>query len=158
MHIMEIQFTNLRDGDRYYYENDSGLSSQEIDEIKGTRLADIIRRNSNVEGIQDDVFVATDHSTTGIEDMVYESLDLQVHPNPSIGNYNIRMSASVSGQGQLMVYDMLGHVVMKNKINMVKGLNEYSVTLDDHIAPGLYHMRIIMNNQVGNTSLIKSIR
>ncbi|NNF33633.1 MAG: T9SS type A sorting domain-containing protein [Saprospiraceae bacterium] len=158
MHIMEIQFTNLRDGDRYYYENDSGLSSQEIDEIKGTRLADVIRRNSNVQGIQDDVFVATDHSTTGIENMVYESLDMKVYPNPSIGNYNISMNASASGKGQIMVYDMLGHIVFQNQINIIKGFNQYNITLDDHLVPGLYHMRIIMNNQVGNTSLIKSIK
>lgn len=50
------QFENLRDGDRYYYENT--YSGAELEEIQNTSLSDIIRRNTGVDYIQDDAFTA----------------------------------------------------------------------------------------------------
>lgn len=49
------QFRNLRDGDRFWFEIDPFFTSEEISEIKGTTLADIIRRNSAAQ-VQDNVF------------------------------------------------------------------------------------------------------
>ena len=57
--IIVDQFTRLRDGDRFWYENDPYfLANQEIlDELRETTLADIIRRNTPIDGeIPDDVF------------------------------------------------------------------------------------------------------
>ena len=42
LRIMEMQFTRLRDGDRFYYENDQSFSAIEKDEIKKTRFYDIL--------------------------------------------------------------------------------------------------------------------
>lgn len=50
------QFTNLRDGDRFWFEIDPFFTSQEISGIRNTRLSDIIRRNSSAR-VQDDVFL-----------------------------------------------------------------------------------------------------
>jgi hypothetical protein len=61
MVIMNQQFSDLRDGDRFYYENDSNFDPNELWKIKTTTMADIIRRNTNIEAIQDDVFIATPH-------------------------------------------------------------------------------------------------
>jgi hypothetical protein len=54
------QFTRLRDGDSYWYE--SRLSDAEIAMINDTTLSDIIERNSGVETMQDDVFMALQRS------------------------------------------------------------------------------------------------
>ena len=51
------QYSSLRDGDRYWYANDPDLVSL-LPELNGTRLADIILRNSEIESIQCDVFYA----------------------------------------------------------------------------------------------------
>lgn len=52
---LKDQFEALRDGDRFWYEND--LSPGHQREINNTRLSDIIRRNSSIGNeIQDDVF------------------------------------------------------------------------------------------------------
>jgi hypothetical protein len=156
MHIMEVQFTNLRDGDRYYFENDSGLSSREIDEIKNTRLADVIRRNSNVEGIQDDVFVARDHSTVSTAELVEESMDINVYPNPGRDFFNISINADKSGEGKLLVYDMLGHLVLNNNIQLSKGLNQLGISLTEDVKPGLYSVRVIVDNYTGHQTLVKT--
>jgi len=48
------QFRNLRDGDRYFYKN--VYSGSELEEINNTSLSDIIRRNTDVDDIQDNAF------------------------------------------------------------------------------------------------------
>lgn len=52
--IISDQFENLRDGDRFWYENI--YSGRELRELQNTTLGDIIERNTEVEGLQDNVF------------------------------------------------------------------------------------------------------
>ena len=52
--IIADQFTRLRDGDRFWYQNQ--FSPAEARQIDQTTLADIIRRNSEVSNLQPDVF------------------------------------------------------------------------------------------------------
>ena len=62
--IIGDQFTALRDGDRFYFEN-QGFDRQTLKEIKGTTLSDLILRDTDTQAIQSDVFVATErHSGT----------------------------------------------------------------------------------------------
>ena len=46
--ILTDQFTRLRDGDRFWYKNDPGLTENEIANIQAITLADIINRNTSV--------------------------------------------------------------------------------------------------------------
>ncbi len=52
--IIADQFTRLRDGDRFYYEN--VFRRKELSALKSTTLADVIRRNTDLENLQDNVF------------------------------------------------------------------------------------------------------
>jgi len=62
--IIGDQFTALRDGDQYYFEN-QGFDSQTLNEIKGTTLSDLILRDTDTTAMQSDAFVATErHSGT----------------------------------------------------------------------------------------------
>ncbi|MGD2182050.1 peroxidase family protein [Lusitaniella coriacea] len=54
--IIADQFLRLRDGDRFFYRNDPHLMAL-VPEIGSTQLSDIIRRNSSISNIQDNVFV-----------------------------------------------------------------------------------------------------
>ncbi|MCA9014014.1 MAG: peroxidase family protein [Planctomycetaceae bacterium] len=54
--IIVDQFERLRDGDRFWYEN--VFSGEALKEIDGTTLADVIERNSDVSGLQENVFFA----------------------------------------------------------------------------------------------------
>lgn len=53
--IIADQFSRTRDGDRFFYLNDEHLLSLAPD-IERTTLSDIIRRNTSITNIQDDVF------------------------------------------------------------------------------------------------------
>lgn len=63
LEILEQQFAALRDGDRFYYENDTTFTEAQIMEIQNTRLSDIILRNTAITVLQNNVFVATPHDS-----------------------------------------------------------------------------------------------
>lgn len=52
--VLVEQFTALRDGDRYWYQND--LIGAELAEVEETTLSDIIVRNTTIDSMPDDVF------------------------------------------------------------------------------------------------------
>ncbi len=56
--VLVDQFTRLRDGDRFWFEDDDGLTAVQKDQIRATRLSDIVKRNSGITDIQDDLFIA----------------------------------------------------------------------------------------------------
>ena len=53
--ILVDQFTRLRDGDRFWYENT--FAPEDVSQLKQTTLSDIIQRNTEVSNLQADVFV-----------------------------------------------------------------------------------------------------
>ncbi|MEM7572834.1 MAG: peroxidase family protein [Bacteroidota bacterium] len=57
--IMEVQFGALRDGDRFFYLNDPLLTEEEIMMITNTSLRDIIMYNTDINQLQDNVFLTT---------------------------------------------------------------------------------------------------
>ena len=75
--IIGDQFTALRDGDQYYFEN-QGFDRQTLNEIKGTTLSDLILRDTDTTAMQSDAFVATErHSGTlgGVDPTGQEAAD-----------------------------------------------------------------------------------
>ncbi|MCO6454034.1 MAG: hypothetical protein J5I93_01860 [Pirellulaceae bacterium] len=55
--VLRQQFLSLRDGDRFWYENGQ-LTSQELDELRQTRLSDVILRNTSITTIASHVFTS----------------------------------------------------------------------------------------------------
>ena len=52
--IMVTQFEQLRDGDRFWYQN--VFSGSDLANLESTTLADVIRRDTSLTNLQDDVF------------------------------------------------------------------------------------------------------
>lgn len=70
------QFTTLRDGDPFWSEG-RGFSQRELDNLWGTRLSDVIERNTDIDHIQRDAFIAHDRfgGTNGRDKLVGTSGD-----------------------------------------------------------------------------------
>jgi hypothetical protein len=47
--VLREQFRRLRDGDRFWYENDKGLSSFELNIINNSTLGNVLTRNTDIE-------------------------------------------------------------------------------------------------------------
>lgn len=59
--ILETQFGTLRNGDRFYFENDPVLTNEEKNWIKTKTLHDVIMKNTGINLMQDNVFEAMSH-------------------------------------------------------------------------------------------------
>ncbi len=64
--MLAEQFERLRDGDFYYYENDPAFTAADVFTIKNTRLSDVIKRNTNIVNIKNQVFFAPCPVTTNL--------------------------------------------------------------------------------------------
>ncbi|MET9959521.1 peroxidase family protein [Streptomyces sp. NPDC006326] len=54
--VITDQLTRTRAGDRLWFENDPALTPAEVAAIKRTKMSDVIKRNTQISNIQDDVF------------------------------------------------------------------------------------------------------
>ncbi|MGB8854465.1 MAG: peroxidase family protein [Pirellulales bacterium] len=82
--IIVDQFTRLRAGDRYWYQN--VLPADAVRKIQATTLADVIRRNTGVAGLQPGVFVL--HAGTSVPQP-------PMPPKPPVGVPGLRPPASI---------------------------------------------------------------
>ncbi len=88
--ILRWQFEKLRDGDYYFYLNDPFLSFKTRAQIMSTRFVDVIRRNTRLTNLQDNVFFTQECDedsagsitlkATGVQEL--EIAGLKVYPNP----------------------------------------------------------------------------
>ncbi len=62
MAFMHLQFGVIRDGDRFYYENDPSLSPTEKEAIRTTTMQHVLMRNTGITLMQENVFEAI-HTT-----------------------------------------------------------------------------------------------
>ena len=122
--ILVDQFTRLRDGDRYWYEN--VLTGSELEEVSNTRLSDVIERNSGVANLQENVFFS--------EDVLFVDVDAREHRNVTV---------RAGGRRLEVVDDRTGSVLARGRTDqyeqvMVMGSSELNnrITVTGHGASG----------------------
>lgn len=72
--ILTTQFQALRDGDRFWYENQ--YSGQDLQQLNNLSLSDIIKRNTDIVNVQDDVMVAS-NVHLNVTDMPVQMMRMQ---------------------------------------------------------------------------------
>ena len=154
MTIIEKQFMALRDGDRFYYENDADLSIEEKDWVKQTRLADVIRRNTPVTIIQDEIFMAEPILSPAFEALSADEISFSIYPNPASYLIALRIEASKNQIAAIQVADMQGRTVLEEKANLGRGNNIVSIPLPNSCPSGLYVVNIQSEEGIGHQRLI----
>lgn len=134
--ILELQFTALRDGDRFYFENDPALSEAEKEMIRHTRMKDIIRRNTVIPVMQDNVFLA----------MPQEMLCTASEPDAPIGG-------TTQAQSGLLVENVQVDIFLDDSITVL--MTAYTGTDGAFLAQGVptcdnYYVRPRKNDDAGN--------
>lgn len=153
--IIGEQFTNIRDGDRFFFEVDPVLSETEKIEIRNIRLSDIIRRNTLLEFILDEVF-RINESTTGIEEDLTE-LALQIYPNPSTVSLSCSLSNENLGPEPAMVeiFDMYGRRVWRSDLILTEPDQLVSVDVEALPSQSRYLLHIRTDNRSFTGQFVK---
>lgn len=152
MTIMKEQFTLLRDGDRFYYKNDPALSPDEAEAIEGTRLADIVLRNSRAAHLQDNVFQAG--TVTALSDVEERPVELKIYPNPVVDHFRMELRSEHSGRGYVQITDLLGRVLTTRTAEVVQGENSMEIQLNQRLPAGIYHVVFSLDGQIGRKRVV----
>ncbi|MDX1478751.1 MAG: peroxidase family protein [Saprospiraceae bacterium] len=157
MAIMEDQFLRLRDGDRFFYLNDPGLSLEETAEIQETRFSDIIRRNTNITLMQDNVFFAMDHDDIPFANVsvVRRHLDMALFPNPVTDKAKFKAYATAEGDATLTISDLHGRALITQAVHLAHGENTWTVRGTDRLTPGVYFATLRLEAADHTIKLIK---
>lgn len=154
--LITEQFTRLRRGDRFYFENDPLLTYQETEEVRRTTLSDIIRRNTKLQFLQDNIFKYDPHCLQF--EKTSEHLSGQVFPNPvlSVGDMNLSVYSEEEGPAKINILSSLGHVVYQSDTRLDKGMNLIHSSIRNNLPAGLYVVQIVKDKAVGHFKFIKA--
>lgn len=157
MEILKAQFMALRDGDRFYYENDPWLTPQEKEEIRNTRLSDIIRRNTDFSNVQDNIFFLPEVTSSTEERIQYPAVELNVYPVPTRGECTATLSVKENAMATLQLVDMRGAVLWEQKTELFAGPNNIELNLDTRYPSGQYYFLIKTGAHIANYKLITKV-
>jgi peroxidase len=97
--ILKAQFAHLRDGDYYFYLSDPYLPVTTRNVVSRTRFSDVIKRNTTLTSLQDNVFFTSECPGDVEEAVAVDSTisiitkspvtDARVFPNPSSGSIHV---------------------------------------------------------------------
>ncbi len=94
--IIADQFTRLRDGDRFYYEN--VFQGPQLTELRNTKLSDVLKRNTGLKNLQPNVFLFR----TSIEGRVFADRNRDGQWNgPEVG-LGLRIVELVDAEGAVV--------------------------------------------------------
>lgn len=151
MAIIKKQFQEIRDGDRFFFEADPSISATEVEMIRNSTLADIIRRNTKIEAMQENVFKM--ERTCRNVDIEEKELELAVYPNPIKEDFDLTVYSFTGGDAELRIFDALGKVVYSNQLSLESGVNTFFVPLEGGLSQGLYHLDVSTSRERNSTKL-----
>jgi len=133
MKIMTEQFRNLRDGDSFFYLNDVELTSDDIEFIESSTLSTIIKRNTTVVNIADNVFTAQPMIVANNNFDI--SRDITISPNPNNGNFTLELPKYLELRKYHIVSNT-GNILIEHPIFHQSNITNIDIT----VPPGLYHL------------------
>lgn len=142
MTVIEKQFQDLRDGDRFYFEHDATFDDVEIQKIRNTKMRDVLMRNTRIDLMQNEVFKAMpfDNIPFGPKPLPIE-LRAELYPNPVTTQANINIYSESAQFVKLVAYDVNGRVAMETTLHLYKGITKTAVDFSS-LPGGMYNLYI----------------
>lgn len=156
--ILSVQFAALRDGDRYYYENDPAFTAAEIAAIKATTLSEIILRNTDITTLQANVFKAEPRQMVSVELFPFANISnitINAYPNPIQKYFTLKIKTRRPGTANLSIMDLNGRLVKEEALILTAGENEMNFELSDELASGVYTILLQSADGDGQLKLVK---
>ena len=155
--ILKAQFQKLRDGDFYFYLNDPYLSAIIRNQLVKTKLSDVVKRNTMLTNLQDNVFFALPCPGETGEDRVADTLMVRnekliknaprIFPNPATSTVRVEFG-EWGAYGIVKIYDAESKLV---KAQSFSGkVSNMDLNISD-LKPGIYFINI--SNEKGSKTL-----
>ncbi len=151
--IMKKQFELLRDGDRFFFEIDEGLSESQKNKIRFTSLSDIIQRNTELDYVVNNVFDFQGYCTDVVE-INGEETNLTFYPNPSFNTVNLKFEAKNPLTCKVQISTLSGQVMITKPVHIRRGKNAISMDVTD-LAAGVYTFSLIEGDNVISEKFVK---
>lgn len=155
MTIIERQFQSIRDGDRFYFEIDSGLSNEEINWIKQNRLSDVIKRNTGITIIQDEIFIAQPFLSS-VNNEISEAVAFEVFPNPTDGRLYIQYPVQKNQDVLIRITDPNGKTLLREERNFSDGNTTQDVLIPASLPGGIYFISLWDGSQIQTQRILKN--
>ncbi len=157
MDILVKQFKNLRDGDRFYFENDVNLSSLEKEQILNTHFQDVIMRNTGISLMQKNVFKAMPHEEIPSGPFITPiHLEGIVYPNPVVSDATtLKLYSNQEGEASIHFMDATGQVLDNFSYSVISGDNFIPINFGSDLPRGLYFIQVILEDQHNTIQLIR---
>jgi len=142
--LME-QFRDLRDGDRFYFENDDYFSEDDIARIKATTMQDVIMRNTDIDLMQDNCFGAMDHTKIPKgpgPTLPAIHLESSLYPNPVENQTILKVYSESEYDLSIRIMDIEGKIVQTIESNVVEGDNFIKLDINPTMSTGVYNLLI----------------
>ena len=156
MTILKEQFIILRDGDRFYFENDDSFSQEEIELIKSTKLHDIITRNTGITLMQPDVFSATAHQE--IPNIVVEERPLEaiIFPNPADETTIAKIYSDIDTEMTYILVNHIGQKIQQGSISLTTGSENFlDLPFSNSYDSGIYNLILTTETRSQSYSILK---
>lgn len=156
MRIIKTQFQLLRDGDRFYFEVDPAFSQKEIEDIRNTRLYDVLMRNTNLSIMQKELFFAMPHEDipSGPE-LANEPLAAAAYPNPVSNFTNLKIHAEEDTDVKISIFNSNGQLMAVETDQVVVGKNVIPLDIEASWPRGLYNVLLKTDDHYTIVKLIK---
>lgn len=141
--IIAKQFRNLRDGDRFYFENDQDISDKYMNMIQASTMSNVIRRNTSIDLMQQNAFKAMPHDNISAGPYIeHVNLFTTVYPNPVSSSLNFITWSSFDETATYQLINERGDVVMSGELVLKEGKNVTNIPFNFQYPMGVYHLRI----------------
>ena len=134
------------------------LLQMKLTKLKDTTLSEIILRNTIIETIQENVFIAEPRGALSVELFPFpeiKNIRLTAYPNPVQKYFNLIIETTRPSAATLGIWNVNGHQVKKESVILTEGRNELNFELSDALASGLYIISLDSDNGQGQLKLIK---
>jgi len=153
--LME-QFRAVRDGDRFYFENDDYFTDEDIARIKATTMQDVIMRNTDIDLMQDNCFGAMDHVEIPTGPTLSSiHLESALFPNPVENKTILKVYSESDYDLSIRIMNIEGRIVQTILSNVVEGDNFIPIDVNPTMSNGVYNLLIETGPRFSIVRMIK---
>ncbi len=154
--LME-QFRAVRDGDRFYFENDDYFTEEDIARIKATTMQDVIMRNTDIEIMQDNCFGAADHVKIPLGPALNNlHLEAALYPNPVENATVLKVYSETDYELSIRVMNIEGRIVELVNTSVTQGENLIPLNFAADLSTGVYNLLIETGPRFSIVKMVKN--